>query len=122
MSVHPGLEKPTTSHVRETRGLPEAERKEVLLEAAEQNLGAKKVRSRASTAKTKKAAASLENEKSSLTEKDRKRGEKLALHLQTLRQTREKLEGKLKNLKEEEKKAIKELKTLGEPGLFGVDL
>lgn len=62
-----------------------------------------------------------EKKKSSLSEKDRKRGEKLALHLKTLRQTREKLEEKLSNVKQEEKKVLKELKTLGEPELFGVE-
>jgi len=56
----------------------------------------------------------------SLSEKERKRGDKLALQLRTLQETREKLEGKLKNVKEEEKRVIKELKTIGQPELFGV--
>ena len=68
-----------------------------------------------------KPAAVREKEKSSLSEKDRKRGEKLALHLKTLRQTREKLEEKLVNVKTEEKRVIKELRTIGQPELFGVD-
>jgi hypothetical protein len=56
-----------------------------------------------------------------LTEKELKRGEKLALHLKTLRNTRSLLEEKLANVKEEEKKALKELKSIGQPGLFGVE-
>ena len=68
-----------------------------------------------------KPAAVREKEKSSLSEKDRKRGEKLALHLKTLRQTREKLEEKLVNVKTEEKRVIKELRTIGQPALFGVE-
>jgi hypothetical protein len=62
-----------------------------------------------------------EKKKSSLSEKERKRGEKLALHLKTLRQTREKLEEKLSNVKQEEKKVLKELKSMGQPELFGVE-
>jgi len=55
-----------------------------------------------------------------LTEKDRKRGEKLALQLKTIRQTRAMLEKKLASTKEEESRIVKELKTIGQPALFGV--
>lgn len=68
-----------------------------------------------------KPAAIREKEKSSLSEKDRKRGEKLALHLKTLKNTRSLLEDKLIKVKEEEKKALKELKSIGQPELFGVE-
>jgi ParB-like chromosome segregation protein Spo0J len=63
-----------------------------------------------------------ETEKASLSEKDRRRGEKLAIQLKTLRQTRALLEEKLARLKEEEKRMVRELKTIGQPELFGVDL
>lgn len=56
----------------------------------------------------------------SLSEKDRKRGEKLALQLKTIRQTRAMLEKKLATTKEEESRIVKELKTIGQPELFGV--
>ncbi len=56
-----------------------------------------------------------------ISEKDRKRGDKLALHLKTLKQTREKLEEKLNNVRVEEKRVLKELKTIGQPELFGVE-
>jgi len=56
----------------------------------------------------------------SLSEKDRKRGEKLALQLKTIRQTRAMLEKKLASTKEEESRIVKELKTIGQPALFGV--
>lgn len=55
-----------------------------------------------------------------LSEKDRKRGEKLALQLKTIRQTRAMLEKKLATTKEEESRIVKELKTIGQPELFGV--
>ncbi|EHQ04621.1 ParB domain protein nuclease [Leptonema illini DSM 21528] len=53
-----------------------------------------------------------------LTEKERKRGEKLALQLKTIRQTRAMLEKKLATTKEEESRIVKELKTIGQPELF----
>jgi hypothetical protein len=62
-----------------------------------------------------------EKEKASLSEKERRRGEKLAIQLKTLRQTRALLEEKLARLKEEEKRIVRELKTIGQPELFGVD-
>jgi len=55
-----------------------------------------------------------------LTEKERRRGEKLALQLKTIRQTRAMLEKKLASTKEEESRIAKELKTIGQPELFGV--
>lgn len=63
-----------------------------------------------------------ESGKTSLSEKDRKRGEKLALHLKMLRETRGKLEEKLASVKEEEKRVVKELKSIGQPELFGVGM
>jgi chromosome condensin MukBEF ATPase and DNA-binding subunit MukB len=54
----------------------------------------------------------------SLSEKERKRGEKLALQLKTIRQTRAMLEKKLATTKEEESRIVKELKTIGQPELF----
>jgi hypothetical protein len=62
-----------------------------------------------------------EKAKASLSEKDRRRGEKLALQLKTLRNTKSVLEEKLARLKEEEKRMVRELKTIGQPELFGVD-
>lgn len=53
-----------------------------------------------------------------LSEKERKRGEKLALQLKTIRQTRAMLEKKLATTKEEESRIVKELKTIGQPELF----
>jgi hypothetical protein len=55
-----------------------------------------------------------------LSDTDRKRGEKLALQLKTIRQTRAMLEKKLAATKEEESRLVKELKTIGQPELFGV--
>ncbi len=55
-----------------------------------------------------------------LSEKERKRGEKLALQLKTIRQTRAMLEKKLATTKDEESRIVKELKTIGQPELFGV--
>ncbi len=72
--------------------------------------------------KEKPAVSKSSPKKSSLSEKDKKRGEKLALHLKTLKQTREKLEEKLNNVKTEEKRVLKELKSIGQPELFGVEL
>jgi hypothetical protein len=57
---------------------------------------------------------------STLSDTDRKRGEKLALQLKTIRQTRAMLEKKLAATKEEESRLVKELKTIGQPELFGV--
>jgi hypothetical protein len=57
---------------------------------------------------------------SSLSNKDRTRGEKLALQLRTLKQIRDKLEQKLDFVKAEEKRVLRELKTIGEPELFGI--
>jgi hypothetical protein len=71
--------------------------------------------------KKEKAPEIREKERATLSDKDRKRGEKLALQLRTLRETREKLEGKLNNVKTEEKRVLKELKTIGQPELFGVE-
>lgn len=56
----------------------------------------------------------------SLSEKDRQRGEKLALQLKTIRQTQAMLEKKLASTKEEESRIVKELKTIGQTELFGV--
>jgi len=58
--------------------------------------------------------------KSGISEKDRKKGEKLVLQLTTIRKTREILENKLSKAKEEEKRLLKELKNIGQPELFGV--
>ncbi len=55
---------------------------------------------------------------SPLSDKERKRGEKLALQLKTIRQTRAMLEKKLASTKEEESRIVKELKTIGQPELF----
>lgn len=55
-----------------------------------------------------------------LSEKDRRRGEKLAVQLKTIRQARAVLEKKLAKTKEEESRLVKQLKTIGQPELFGV--
>jgi hypothetical protein len=84
---------------------------------------AKRILSEMKKEKRKEKPAEVrEKKKSSLSEKDRRRGEKLALHLKTLRQTREKLEEKLNHVKTEEKRVLKELKSIGQPELFGVEL
>jgi ParB-like chromosome segregation protein Spo0J len=62
--------------------------------------------------------ASLVTAAPPLSEKERKRGEKLALQLKTIRQTRAMLEKKLATTKEEESRIVKELKTIGQPELF----
>ncbi len=74
---------------------------------------------RINTAKADSVRETAAKEKSALSENDRKRGEKLALHLKTLRQTKQKLEEKLSNVKAEDKRVLKELKSFGEPELFG---
>jgi hypothetical protein len=71
--------------------------------------------------KRETSATIREKAKASLSEKDRRRGEKLALQLKTLRNTKSVLEEKLARLKEEEKRVLKELKSIGQPELFGVD-
>ena len=55
-----------------------------------------------------------------LTNREQKRCEKLALHIRTLRTTRETLEKKIERVKEEEKSALRELKSLGDPAAFGI--
>lgn len=68
----------------------------------------------------KKPSSSVEKRNPRISDKDRKKGEKLALQLNTLRKTRDILENKLKKAKEEEKRLLKELKNIGQPELFGV--
>jgi len=68
----------------------------------------------------KKSPSSVISKKSEISEKDRKRGEKLVLQLSTVRKTRDLLEEKLRKTKEEEKRLLKELKNIGQPELFGI--
>lgn len=56
-----------------------------------------------------------------LSEKERKKGEKLALRLKTIREIKATLLRKLERATEEEKLVLKELKTIGQPELFGLE-
>lgn len=55
-----------------------------------------------------------------LSAREKKRGEKLALQLKTLRETRSVLEKKLQEVKKREKQVLKELKSVGQAELFGI--
>ena len=55
-----------------------------------------------------------------LTPKDRKKGEKLAARLRTLRGVTALLEEKLSKARTEEKKVLRELRSIGNLDLFGV--
>ena len=61
-----------------------------------------------------------EMEQRELTDEERQQGQPIALEVETLRERRAELESELRDVKKRERVRLKELKTIGEPSLFGI--
>ncbi len=68
----------------------------------------------------KKAPKKPDKGPASLPAKDRRRAEKLAVQIRTLRETKTVLLRKIQDVDTQEKAALRELKSIGQPHLFGV--